>query len=124
MRAQWERKMSDEATIDEAANTALLLEQHIQKKMAHAVNDFLFSDSIAGHRMLDAAIEGDNLAFAAHKAREELALQIVHSSAFQNNLNYLVKNVVREEMTELRQMVREEFARGIIHNTHNANRTG
>lgn len=116
--------MSDEVSMDEAANTALLLEQHIQKKMAHAINDFLFGDTIGARRMLDAAIEGDNLTFAAHKAREELALQIVHSSAFQNNLNYLVKNVVREEMTELRRMVREEFARGIIHNTYNSNRTG
>lgn len=119
--------MSEEVSMDEAANTALLLEQHIQKKMAHAIKDFLFSDTIGSHRshrMLDTAIESDNLAFAAHKAREELALQIVHSSAFQNNLNYLVKNVVREEMTELRRMVREEFARGIIHNTYNSNRTG
>ena len=116
--------MSDEVSMDEAANTALLLEQHIQKKMAHAVNDFLFGDTIGARRMLDTAIESDNLAFAAHKAREELALQIVHSSAFQNNLNYLVKNVIREEMTELRRMVREEFARGIIHNTYNSNRTG
>ena len=116
--------MSDEVSMDEAANTALLLEQHIQKKMAHAVNDFLFGDTIGARRMLDTAIESDNLVFAAHKAREELALQIVHSSAFQNNLNYLVKNVIREEMTELRRMVREEFARGIIHNTYNSNRTG
>lgn len=116
--------MSDEATLDEAANTALLLEQHIQKKMAHAVNDFLFSDSISGHRTLDTAIEAENMPFAAMTARQELALQIVHSSSFRNNLEYMVKNVVREEMTELRRMVREEFARGIIHNTHNANRTG
>jgi len=116
--------MSDEVSMDEAANTALLLEQHIQKKMAHAIKDFLFGDTTGSHRLLDTAIESDNLAFAALRAREELALQIVHSSAFQNNLNYLVKNVVREEMTELRRMVREEFARGIIHNTYTSNRTG
>lgn len=116
--------MSDEVTIDEAANTAILLEQYIQKKMAHAVNDFLFGDTIASHRMLDTAIESDNLAFAALKAREELALQIVHSSVFQSNLNYLIKRAVREEMTELRRMVREEFARGIVHNTYTTNRTG
>lgn len=116
--------MSDEVSMDEAANTALLLEQHIQKKMAHAVNDFLFSDSISGHKMLSSAIEGDNLPLAAIMARDELALHIVRSSVFKNNVNYLVKTAVREEMTELRRMVREEFARGIIHNTHNANRTG
>ncbi len=116
--------MSDEVSMDEAANTALLLEQHIQKKMAHAVKDFLFGDTIGARRMLDAAIKCDNLVMTAHTAREELALQIVHSSAFQNNLNYLVKNVIREEMTELRRVVREEFARGIIHNTYNSNRTG
>jgi hypothetical protein len=116
--------MSDEVSMDEAANTALLLEQHIQKKMAHAVKDFLFAGTIASYQTMDTAIECDNLVMAAHTAREELALQIVHSSAFQNNLNYLVKNVIREEMTELRRMVREEFARGIIHNTYNSNRTG
>lgn len=116
--------MSEDVSMDEAANTALLLEQHIQKKMAHAVNDFLFSDAIAGHKMLSSAIEGENLPLAAIKAREALALQIVHSPVFQNNLNYLVKTVVREEMTELRRMVREEFTRGIMHNIHNANRTG
>lgn len=109
--------MSDEATMDEAANTALLLEQHIQKKMAHAVNDFLFSDSISGHKMLSLAIEGDNLPLAALKARDELALQIVHSSVFQNNLNYLTKTAVREEIGTVRRMVREEFARAIVETT-------
>lgn len=116
--------MSDEATLDEAANTALLLEQHIQNKMAMALTEFLFSDSIGSQKTLQKAIEAGNMPFAAMTARQELALQIVHSDVFKNNMAYLVKNVVREEMTELRRMVREEFARGIIHNTHNANRTG
>lgn len=109
--------MSDEVSMDEAANTAILLEQYIQKKMAHAVNDFLFSDSISGHKMLSSAIEGGNLPLAAIKARDELALQIVHSSVFKNNVNYLVKTAVREELGTVRRMMREEFARVIVEQT-------
>ncbi len=123
MRAQWGRKMSDEVTMDEAANTALLLEQHIQEKMARALADFLFGDSIGSRQTLQKAIEAGNMPFAAMTARQELALQIVHSEVFRNNLEYMVKNVVREEMTELRQMVREQFARGMLSNTFTSNRT-
>lgn len=110
--------------MDEAANTALLLEQHIQKKMATALAEFLFADYTGIQYSVQKAIDGENMPVAARTTRQELTLQIVHSSAFQNNLSYLVKNVIREEMTDLRRMVREEFARGIMHNTHNANRTG
>ena len=115
--------MSEEVSMDEAANTALLLEQHIQKKMAHAVNDFLFSDHKPSHQMFDTIIERENLHFASPEVRAELTRHIVHSEVFRNNLEYMVKNVVREEMTELRQMVREEFARGMLSNTFTSNRT-
>lgn len=116
--------MSDEVSMDEAVNTALLLEQHMQKKMATAIAEFLFADYPMIRSTVQKAIDGENMPFASMTTVNELSLQIVHSSAFQNNLNYLVKNVIREEMTELRQMVRDEFSRGIVHNTYNANRTG
>ncbi len=116
--------MSDEVSMNEAVNTALLLEQHMQKKMATAIAEFLFADYPGIRSSVENAIDGGNMPFASMTTVKELTLQVVHSSAFQNNLSYLVKNIVREEMTELRQMVREEFARGIVHNTHNANRTG
>lgn len=116
--------MSDEVTMDEAANTALLLEQHIHKKMATALAEFMFSDSIGSQKTILGAIDAENMPFAARVVREQLIFQIVHSEQFKNNLSYMIKDVVRNEMTELRQMVREEFARGIVHNTHNSNRTG
>jgi len=62
--------------------------------------------------------------FAAAVVREQLVFQIVHSEAFKNNMTYMVKNIIRDEMEGLRRMVREEFARGILHNTFNSNRTG
>lgn len=117
-------KVSEEVSIAEAANTSLLLEQYIQKKMAIAINDFLFSDTVSGHRSLSRAIELGNMQFAATKAREELALQIIHCAVFRNNLNYLVKNIVRDEMSELRRMVREEIAHVTMQAGKNSNPAG
>jgi ribonucleotide reductase beta subunit family protein with ferritin-like domain len=116
--------MSDEVSMDEAANTALLLEQHIQEKMARALADFMFGDSIGSGSTVRKALDSGNIPHAAMVVREQMIFQMVHSEVFKNNMTYMVKNIIREEMTELRQMVRAEFARGIIHNTHNANRTG
>ena len=116
--------MSDEATIDEAANTALLLEQHIQSKLVMALADFMFGDTIGSKTSVHRAVESGNMPFAATVVREQLTFQMVHSEVFKNNMTYMVKNIIREEMSDLRSIVREEFARGIIHNTHNANRTG
>lgn len=116
--------MSEEVTMDEAANTALLLEQHIQEKLAYALADFMFGDSIGSKGSVHSAVASGNMPFTATVVRKELTLQIVHSETFRNNVAYIVKNVVRDEMEELRRMVREEFARGILHNTFNSNRTG
>lgn len=116
--------MSEEVSMDEAANTALLLEQHIQEKMALALADFMFGDSIGSKGSVHSAVASGNMPFTATVVRKELIFQIVHSETFKNNVAYLVKSVVRDEMEGLRRMVREEFARGIIHNTYNSNRTG
>lgn len=117
--------MSEEVSMDEAANTALLLEQHIYKKVAGVVNDFLFSDSVGSHTSISNCIEqGNNMPSVAVVARNQIMFQIIHSEQFKMNLNYLIKNVVRTEMAEIRQMVREEFARVIVEATDTSNRTG
>ncbi len=116
--------MSDEVSMDEAANTALLLEQHIKEKMALALADFMFGDTIASTGSVHSAVASGDMRYAAMVVREQLIYQMVHSTVFKNNMTYLVKGIIRDEMEGLRRMVREEFARGIIHNTHNSNRTG
>jgi hypothetical protein len=116
--------MSDEVSMDEAANTALLLEQHIQEKMAQALADFMFGDTIGSKTSVHNALASGNMPFTAMTVREQLIFQIVHSEVFKNNMTYLVKNIIREETEGLRRMVREEFARGILNNTFNSNRTG
>ena len=118
MRAQRERKMSDEATMDEAANTALLLEQHIYKKVAGVVNDFLFSDSVGSHTSISSCIEQENnMPSVAVVARNQIMFQIIHSEQFKMNLRYLVRNEVQTEMAEIRRMMREGFARAIVETT-------
>jgi len=116
--------MSDEVSMDEAANTALLLEQHIQEKLARALADFMFGDSIGSKGSVHSAVASGNMPFTAMVVRDQLVLQFVHSETFKNNVTYMVKNIIRDEMEGLRRMVREEFARGILHNTFNSNRTG
>ena len=110
--------------MDEAANTALLLEQHIQEKLARALADFMFGDTIGSKTSVHRAVESGNIPFAAAVVREQLVFQVVHSEVFKNNMTYMVKNIIREETADIRRMVREEFARGILHNTFNSNRTG
>lgn len=116
--------MGETATMDEAANTALLLEQHIQDKMARALADFMFGDAIGASIQINKALDAGNLPHASVVVRQELMMQLVHSDVFKNNLAYMVKNIVRDEMASLQTMVREEFARGILRNTHTSNRTG
>lgn len=110
-----------EVPIDEAANTALLLEQHIKQKMALALSEFLFADSIGSKKTLDMAVESGQMALAAITAREQLIFQIVHTEQFKTNLRYLIRNIMQEEMEGMRRMVREEFAHGMIHNIHRSN---
>jgi ribonucleotide reductase beta subunit family protein with ferritin-like domain len=116
--------MSEEVSMDEAANTALLLEQHIQEKMARALADFMFGDSIGSGSTVRKALDSGNIPHAAMVVREQLVFQLVHSDVFRSNMTYMVKDIIREEMADLRIMVREEFARGILNNTFTSNRTG
>jgi hypothetical protein len=116
--------MSDEVSMDEAANTALLLEQHIQEKMARALADFMFGDSIGSGSTVRKALDSGNIPHAAMVVREQLVFQLVHSTMFENNMTYMVKNIIREETADIRRMVREEFARGMLSNTFTSNRTG
>ena len=116
--------MSDEVSMDEAANTALLLEQHIQEKMARALADFMFGDTIASKGSIHTAVASGDMRYTASVVREQLVYQLVHSTVFKNNMTYMVKGIIRDEMADLRSMVREEFARGILNNTFTSNRTG
>jgi len=124
MRPQRGVGMSGEVPIDEAANTAILLEQHIQEKLAYALADFMFGDTVASKGSVHHAVDSGNMPHAALIVRRELAQQIVHCDVFKNSLNYMVKAAIREEVETIRRLVREEFARGIIHNTYNSNRSG
>jgi len=116
--------MSDEVSMDEAANTALLLEQHIQEKMARALAAFMFGDTIASNGSVHSAVASGDMRYTALVVREQLVYQLVHSTVFENNMTYMVKNIIREETADIRRMVREEFARGMLSNTFTSNRTG
>ena len=115
--------MSDEVSMDEAANTALLLEQHIQEKLARALADFMFGDTIGSKTSVHSALASGNMPYTAMVVRDQLVLQFVHSEVFMNNMTYMVKNIIREEAADIRRMVREEIARGILSNTFTSNRT-
>jgi hypothetical protein len=92
--------------------------------MARALADFMFGDSIGSGSTVRKALDSGNIPHAAMVVREQLVFQLVHSDVFRRNMTYMVKDIIREEMADLRIMVREEFARGILNNTFTSNRTG
>jgi len=85
-----------EATLDEAANTALLLEQHIHQKIMAALVDVVFDDSQKVSVLR--AMEQGAIPYITYEFRRNLVLSVVNEYNFQQNLRQLVVSIVRDEV--------------------------
>lgn len=92
--------MSEQATMDEAAATALLLDQHIHAKVMHALADMLFADTDKA-RVFRALEQGSDTAYVAHVFTRTLILNLVRDDTFQQNLRYQVNELVRTEVARV-----------------------
>ena len=87
-----------DATMDEAANTALLLEQHIHEKVMRALVDVTLAEP---HKVsvLRALEQGSTQDVASYEYRRVLVLSLVNDYTFQQNLRQMVMTVLREEIS-------------------------
>lgn len=89
-----------DATMDEAANTALLLEQHIHEKIMRALVEITLPPPQA-KAVTDTLDFGARLEYAAMEFRRMLMHSIAQDQTFVTNLRYLVMNIVQEEFAKL-----------------------
>lgn len=89
-----------DATMDEAANTALLLEQHIHEKIMRALVEITLPPYQA-KAVTDTLDFGASIEFAATEFRRMLMHSIAQDQTFVTNLRYLVMNIVQEEFAKL-----------------------
>jgi hypothetical protein len=108
-----------EATLDEAASTALLLDQHIQVKIMTALVDVVFDDpqKISVLR----AMEQGHIGYATAEFRRTLVLSIVNDYTFQQNMRQMLVTAVRDEVRSA--MERERLAAQPTYVTLNSSTT-
>lgn len=91
-----------DATMDEAANTAILLEQHIQEKILRALVDITLPPHQA-KAVTDTLDYGAAMPYAVTEFRRMLMHSIAEDPTFTTNMRYLVIQIVREEIaTQMR----------------------
>lgn len=91
-----------DATMDAAANTALLLEQYIHEKIMRALVDITLPKYQA-KAVTDTLDFGATIEYAATEFRRMLMHSVSQDQTFVTNLRYLVMNIVQEEFAKLAQ---------------------
>lgn len=103
--------MSDQAPIEEAAQVSILLEQEIQKKMALAVADFLFSDNDFLSSGLITYILAGEMRAASMEVRRQLGYELARDHHFQSALRSMFVGALHENRATIEAIVRDTIER-------------
>lgn len=119
--------MSEEVNIDEAANTALLLEQHIEQKLAKAVIDVFMADAMPRSPIpnLHRYAEDGNFRTLSSEIRNWLALDMMQQYSVRNSLAHMIREEIRQSHGMIVEIVRAELQRARMGSTlmYNTNST-
>ena len=108
-----------DATMDEATNTALLLEQHIHEKLMRALVEITLTKHQA-KVVADTLDFGATIEYAATEFRRMLIHSVVYDHNFEANLRQMVMTLVQEEVAKLvrsRQDLDEVMKSAIVRNS-------
>lgn len=108
----------------DAASVAILLDAEVKDRIFRELVILLLGDNPSALRaVFRAAEQGDDKQMCT-ELRRQLALSIVHEDTYRAAMRAEARQIVNESISPIMTMVREEFARGIIHNAHKANKPG
>ena len=114
--------MSD-VPVDEAANLAIMLDTEVRKKIALGLVDVLLGDSSYTAMAVRQHIELGHPQAASVEIRRHFINELFRDSAFQTNLNYVIRNALMENRSLIEMVVRDEMQRGKVQVTAVTNST-